>query len=127
MRFLTMWYVRPAKAQTRLRYAQSDQSLCSSLEYSLTVQLLTELHLKFLSLKGWCSGLSMSTLFKMPHCWKSHVTAHIFQLLAMAFYISKQCSHIWNVILCGISSECLLFALKEHTVTPLHKSVKSSG
>ena len=41
-----MWYVRPAKAQT------SDQSLCLSLEYSMTVKLLTEHHLEFLSLTG---------------------------------------------------------------------------
>ena len=33
-------------------YAQSDQSLCLSLEYHLTVKLLTEHHLRFLSLKG---------------------------------------------------------------------------
>ena len=31
-------------------YAQSDQSLCSSLEYSIIVKLLTEHHLEFLSL-----------------------------------------------------------------------------
>ena len=29
----------------------SDQSLCSSLEYSMNVKLLTEHHLEFLSLK----------------------------------------------------------------------------
>ena len=35
-------------------------------------------HLKFLlSLKGGCTGLSESTLVKMPHCLKSHVTAHL--------------------------------------------------
>ena len=32
-------------------YAQSDQSLCSSLEYSMSIKLLTEHHFKFLSLK----------------------------------------------------------------------------
>ena len=32
-------------------YAQSDQSLCKSLEYSMTVKLLTEHHLRFLSKK----------------------------------------------------------------------------
>ena len=47
MRFQTMWYMRPAKPQIR----QSDQSLCLSLEYSMTVSLLTEHHLEFLSLK----------------------------------------------------------------------------
>ena len=54
-------------------YAQSDQSLCSSLEYSITLRLLAEHHLEFLSLKGGCTGSSESTLLKMPHCWKSHV------------------------------------------------------
>ena len=45
MRFPTMWYVRPAKAQTSSAYVQTDQSLCSSLEYSMTVKLLTEHHM----------------------------------------------------------------------------------
>ena len=58
-------------------YAQSDQSLCLSLEYSTTVKLLTGHHLEFLSLKGGCTGSSESTPVKMPHCWKSHVTAHV--------------------------------------------------
>ena len=35
----------------------------------MTVQLLTEHHLEFLSLKGGCAGSSESTLVKMPHCW----------------------------------------------------------
>ena len=41
------------------------------------LSLLTEHHLDFLSLKGGCIGLSESALVKMPHCWKSHVTAHL--------------------------------------------------
>ena len=32
---------------------------------------------KFLSLKGGWAGLSEVTLVKMPHCWKSHVTAQL--------------------------------------------------
>ena len=43
----------------------------------MTVKLLTEHHLEFLSLKGGCTGSSESTLVKMPHCWKSHVTAQL--------------------------------------------------
>ena len=43
----------------------------------MIVKLLTEHHLEFLSLKGGCTGLSKSTLVKMPHCWKSHVTAQL--------------------------------------------------
>ena len=38
---------------------------------------MTEYHLEFLSLKVGCTGSSESTNVKMPHCWKSHVTAHI--------------------------------------------------
>ena len=52
-----------------------------SLEYSLSVKLLTENHLKVLSLNGGCTGSSESTLDKMPHCWKSHVPARLFLLL----------------------------------------------
>ena len=58
-------------------YAQSDQSLCLSLEYSTSVKLLTEHHLVVLRLKGGCIGLCESRLVKMPHCLKSHVTAQI--------------------------------------------------
>ena len=57
-------------------YGQSDQSLCWSLEYSMIVKLLTELHLEFLSLKGGCRGSPESTLVKTSHCWKLHVMAH---------------------------------------------------
>ena len=56
-------------------YAQSDQSHCLSLEYSMTVKLLTEHHLEFLTLKGGCTGLSESFHVKMPHCWKSRAAA----------------------------------------------------
>ena len=46
----------------------------------MTVKLLTEHHLEFLSLKGGCIGSYMyeSSLIKMPLCWKSLVAAHIF-------------------------------------------------
>ena len=43
----------------------------------MSVKLLTDHHLEFLSLKGGCTGSSESTLVKMPHCWKSHVAAQI--------------------------------------------------
>ena len=68
--------------QQRLRpacaYAQSDQSLCLSLEYSMNIKLLTEHHLEFLSLKGGCTGSSESTFVRMLHYWKSHVTAQMY-------------------------------------------------
>ena len=43
----------------------------------MTVKLLTEHNLELLGLTGGCTGLSESTLVKMPHCWKSHVAAQI--------------------------------------------------
>ena len=64
--------LRPACA-----YAQSDQSLCSSLEYSMNIKLLTEHHFEVLTLKGGCTGLSESIHVKIPHCWKSHVAAQM--------------------------------------------------
>ena len=47
----------------------------------MNIKLMTKLHLESLSLKGGCTGSSESTLVKMPHCWKSHVTAQIFLFL----------------------------------------------
>ena len=62
----------------------------------MSVKLLNEHHLEFLSLKGGCTGASESTLVKMPHCWKSHVGAHLFPALNDSKYIGF-C--IYNVII----------------------------
>ena len=43
----------------------------------MSIKLLTEHHLELLWLKGGCTGSSESTLVKVPHCWKSHVMAHL--------------------------------------------------
>ena len=43
----------------------------------MNVKVLTEHHFEFLSLNGGCAGSSESTLVKMPHCWKSRVTAQL--------------------------------------------------
>ena len=59
-------------------YAQSNQSLCLSLEYFMSVKLLTKHLLEVLSLKGGCTGPSESTLVKISNCWKSHAAAQIF-------------------------------------------------
>ena len=53
----------------------------------MSVKLLIEHHLEFLSLKGGCAGSSESTLVKMPHCWKSHVAAHFVLKMLYAAYI----------------------------------------
>ena len=55
----------------------------------MIVKLLTEHHLKFLSLKGDCRDSSESTHVKMPHCWKSHVTTHL----------SLQCRVLWSSLI----------------------------
>ena len=66
MRFITIFCCMCD--QQRLRspcaYAQSDQSLCKSLEYSMSVELLTEQYLEFLSLKGGCTGLLSLSMSK---------------------------------------------------------------
>ena len=51
----------------------------------MSVKLLTEHHLEFISLKVGYTGSSESTLVKMPHCWKSHVAA--FMLFCTQIYI----------------------------------------
>ena len=43
----------------------------------MTLRLLTEHNLEFISLKGDFTGWPESTLVKKPHCWKSRVAAHI--------------------------------------------------
>ena len=44
----------------------------------MSVKLLTEHHLEFLSLKGDFTGSSETKLVKIPHFWKSHVAAQFF-------------------------------------------------
>ena len=46
----------------------------------MSVKLLTEHNLEFLSLKGGCTGSSESTLVKMPHSLVLHIlTVHTVQ------------------------------------------------
>ena len=83
-------WLRPACA-----YAQSDQSLCLSLEYSMTLKLLTKHYFEFLILPGGSMSSSGSTLVKMPHCWKTHVSAHLMILDGQAGRkILQQCKTI---------------------------------
>ena len=65
MGFPTMWYCDQQRLRSECAYAQSDQSLCSSLEYSMSVKLLTEHLLEVLSLKRGCTGSSESRLVKL--------------------------------------------------------------
>ena len=65
-------------------YAESVQSLCKSLEYSISVKLLTEHHLEFLSLKVGCTGSSESTLVLS----KCHIVGN---------YMSWQSELLWPI------------------------------
>ena len=108
MRFPTMCdqqSLRPACA-----YAQTDQSLCWSLKYSLTVKPLTEHHLEFLSLTGGCRGSSESTHVKMPHCWKSHVTTHIICTSLKSMNLSRSNSSPFRSIVISSSSSNLAYS-----------------
>ena len=80
-----------SKGSDQPAHTRSLISLCWSFEYSMSVKLLTEHHLEFLSLKGGCIGLSESTLVKIPiivgnhmprpicrRCNKQYADKHIF-------------------------------------------------
>ena len=97
MRFPTMWYVRPAKAQISLRISAvcSEPLLVARTYYEF--KLLTKHHLEFLSLKGGCTGSSESTLVKIPHCLKSHVADY--------------CISLWHTSTAGMDSGSYLQTL----------------
>ena len=54
----------------------------------MSVKVLTEKHLEFLSLRVGCTVSSESTLVKMPHRWKSHVVAQI--LIVCHFFLQLE-------------------------------------
>ena len=54
-------------------YAQSDQSLCLLLEYSVSVELLTEHLLEFLSLKG-AAGARLSLHLSKCHIFGNYMS-----------------------------------------------------
>ena len=56
----------------------------------MTINLLTEHHLEFLSLLGGCTGFFEATLVQLPHCWKSYVVAH-FTLMLIVFSDIDEC------------------------------------
>ena len=95
MRFPTIWHVRSAKAQTSLRIC-ADWSEHLLVAWIFYVKLLTKHYLEFLSLKGGCTGSSESTLVKMSHCWKSHVTAQINHHRALRLWDLKNINAAWK-------------------------------
>ena len=87
--------------QQRLRpacvYAQSDQSLCLWLEYSMNVKLQAEHYLEFLSLKGGGTGSSeyicqIAAFLEIP-CHGSHVNIRTTRILQVNWItIREECS-----------------------------------
>ena len=59
----------------------------------MSVKLLYEHLLEFLSLKGGFTGSSESTLVKMLHCWKSHVAAliHVEMIKCLLYLVLLVC------------------------------------
>ena len=53
----------------------------------MSVKLLTEHHLEFLSLTGGCTGSSDIIHVKMPHCWKSRVAAQLLSIYRLKLLI----------------------------------------
>ena len=53
----------------------------------MSVKLLIEHHLEFLSLPGGCAGPSESTIVKNPHCRKSHVAVHVHDTLEVVLMV----------------------------------------
>ena len=68
------------KASDQPAHTRSLIRAFASCLHIFSVELLIKHPLEILSLKGGCTGSSESTLVKMPHCWKSHFTAHFFFL-----------------------------------------------
>ena len=54
----------------------------------MSVKLLTEHHLEFLSLKGGYTGLSEYTHVKIPHCWESRGIAHYIFLAFFSYVLN---------------------------------------
>ena len=71
----------------------------------MTLLSLTEHHLEFHSLKGGCTGSSESKLVKMPHFWKSHVTA---QFSGIKMYNRINCVNMKPVQFCTTITICLI-------------------
>ena len=92
----------------------------------MSVKLLTGHRFEFLSLKGGCTGWPEFTLVKMPHCWKSHVTAHVVKSIILPqfplaeYFCSSISSHVSHT-LTGLEDEgcgILLFEQASQNISP---------
>ena len=65
----------------------------------MIVELLTDYHLEFLSLKGGCRDSSKSIHVQMPHCWKSHATTQRHNGIQGRLYSCITCSRVLRSLL----------------------------
>ena len=79
-----------------LEKGRKSPGVCLTLLFPMTVKVLSEHHLGFLSLKGISTGSSESKLIKMPQCWKSHVTNDSFflKLSGKTSFVRKKYYHV---------------------------------
>ena len=77
MRFLRMRYVRPAKPQTslRIRAVWSEPLLVACVFYECSATDWASFSVSKLKMR--LHRLVWVYTCQMPHCWKSHVTAHL--------------------------------------------------
>ena len=95
----------------------------------MSVKLLTEHQLEFLSLLGGCTGSSESTLVKMPHCWKSHVVAQMYRLTGhlICYKLSYEVTEYSKIrLLLGLfgSSLILVYTLNEWIISQFLQSLQ---
>ena len=96
----------------------------------MTVKLLTINNLEFLSLKEGCTGSSVSTLAKKPHCWKitgcgSYITTKsggIMRILFWSFIEDEKYLFMWRSVvlttilkglLCELMGACAFIRLNK--------------
>ena len=72
----------------------------------MSVKLLTEHHLEFLSLKIGCAGSFECTLVKMPHCWKSHVAAQLCSMLCTYQVVTHVSFNRNHILTLGLTFMC---------------------
>ena len=83
----------------------------------MTVKLVTEHHLEFISLRRDCTGSSESTLVKMPHCLKTHAAAQMLSLCS-----SNSGDTAWKLL--PIAEEYQLKSIKKKCSDALMKTLK---
>ena len=97
-------------------YAQSDQSISWSFEYSMTVQLLIGQNVEFLSLTGGCTGSSESNLSKC-HIVGNHMSRlnYINPSLAEPRY---EHAHVISVLMASSEAAKVQASMRICTVSP---------